>query len=65
MVFAYVKANDMARRDEIEATLGANPDNPVSPPEITAALKDLETEGVIFQTSASVIDGDRFMAVDV
>lgn len=64
-VFAYIKANDTARRDEIEATLGANPDLDPSPPEITRALKDLEAEGVIFQSSTSVIDGDRFMVVDV
>lgn len=63
-VFAYVKANDMARRDEIVATLEANPDLAPSAAEINAALKDLDAEGVIYQTSSSVIDGDRFIVVD-
>lgn len=63
-VFTYVKANQNARRDEIESTLGANPELAISPPEITRALKDLEAEGVVFQLSSDPIDGDRFATVD-
>lgn len=63
-VYTYVKANTDPRRDEIEATLGANPDLEATPPEINAALKDLEAEGVIFQLSSHVIDGDRFAVVE-
>jgi DNA-binding PadR family transcriptional regulator len=64
-VYGYLVANEGASRDEITATLKADPEGfaDLSETDVHRALSDMEAEGVVFQLSTGTIGGDRYAVV--
>jgi hypothetical protein len=64
-VYAFIKANTNPSRDEITATLAADPNaTAVTEVEIHQALRSLLADRLIFETSVGTVGGDRFASID-